>query len=704
MFAVENLHLELSFDGIYLTLGLIILLFVSYFYYKYTLPPISNALRYFLIFVRTVALFLILLMFFEPEIIYDDVKTVLPRVDFFIDNSSSLAAEDSAKTVEELNRFISKINSSKKFIPEIYLFSDSVSKMKSENLLLNGNETNFANVLKKIISCEDSISAAVIITDGVITSGEEPTDKLNEITVPIYTLGTGDTVLTSNLILKNIYVNSVLYKNKSEQAVVSVKSEGNFKNKNASVNLYLNGRLNSRKTIKLSGGEFKKIKFDFIPRKTGKLKITAKVSFLPDEKNRTDNSKTVFADVLDKKKTILIVSDIPNYDVAFIKNVIETDTNFTVESIIDFGKEKKIPFGEKKKMLKNANAIFFIGYPSRRTDKQFFNLVKQSISNGKPYFIGLTAYENPNALTSIFPFIKINGSKPSVFKIEPIFQNSANELLEGMKSVSEINGKLPPFYFVENAQLTAKYFKPFMEASVNNVPIGKPVAFFGENQNQRATVFFVSGFYRWKLQSEKDLSREFDAFFVNISKWLTSNLNKQRFNIFTDKKTYTQNEEIEITAQVYNKYLEPESNAEIRVKITAAGIQRDLFLSSNGEEIYTASIGNLPPAEYSISATATANSEKLYSNAEFTVTAINIEKATAHLNKNLLQKISYKTGGKYFPFTQNDSVLSVPTKNLHKTEIRKKNRIIFFSRKDILFFIILFFSIEWIFRKRKGLL
>ncbi|MDP2362810.1 MAG: hypothetical protein Q8M94_03465, partial [Ignavibacteria bacterium] len=94
MFGFEKIDLSLSFNSIYFFIGLILLAAFSFYVYRFTLPPVSKTKRFILTALRTLALILLLFIFFEPVLTLIKKNILTPTNLFYFDNSKSITIND----------------------------------------------------------------------------------------------------------------------------------------------------------------------------------------------------------------------------------------------------------------------------------------------------------------------------------------------------------------------------------------------------------------------------------------------------------------------------------------------------------------------------------------------------------------------------------------------------------------------------------
>ncbi len=707
MFDVENFEAIFAFNGIYLFLGAVIIFALSYYYYKRTVPTLKFSVRLLLTFIRFLALFSLLFLFFDPKIIYDKTVPEKPKISFFIDNSESTTEKDSTKTVEFLRNAAKRAFDLPNVQSAVFLFGERVrpvTREETDSIDAGDKLTDIASVFDKITETEDSLAAAVLLTDGVITQGENPADKLNKITVPVYVIALGKDNASADVEIKRLVTNKIAYLNNKLPVRVTVFSRGEIPNVSAIVSFYAGNELLSRKTVRLKPNDITKIDFEFVPKKTGNVRLAVKISPLKNERNTLNNFKSVTIKVLDKRKTVLFVSDSPFYDITFIKQAIRTDTNFATSEAIFFSKEKKPNLSEFVTELKNADAVFLTGFPTTRLPSAYLNALKKTLEENKPFYYEITPDTRArDAETITGGLFSVSGDKFKTIKAQLTVSKTDAPFFENIDNPDALASEVPPVNLIANDFELPAYFIPIFSAAINGRALGKKTAFYGKGE-KKAFFLLASDIWRWKLNGNSASSESFDKFFVNIAKWLTSNSEQRRFSIFTEKKIFAQTESVPVTAMLYDDFFEPYDNATVTAKLNIGGISKNFTFTPAGNGIYLHTVNPLPPGKYAIEAQTEINGKKLKARTNFSVYAVNLEKATAGKNTHLLTKIARETDGEIYDKEDIDRLFERIWENFRPAKKRIKYNFIFFPKRNLLIFIILLFTFEWIIRKLKGLL
>ncbi|NOR45494.1 MAG: hypothetical protein GQ534_07900 [Candidatus Delongbacteria bacterium] len=158
------MNIDLSFPGIFLILLIPIIIYFSKWYYLRS--NLNNSQKIFLIISRSILLFLLSLIFFNPILNIENSKKVIIQNLILFDNSLSIIQNDSTESAS-VRSLLENILNYDDFSK--YEFGDSI---RSANNLLNLDfKDNFSNInnLSTLITLKNKYENIFIVTDGNFT-------------------------------------------------------------------------------------------------------------------------------------------------------------------------------------------------------------------------------------------------------------------------------------------------------------------------------------------------------------------------------------------------------------------------------------------------------------------------------------------------------------------------------------------------------
>lgn len=709
MIFASEINISLSFSPVYLVIGIILSILFSVWIYRITLPKISVPLKIFLTILRSAAIVLILLAIFEPVISIINKENIKPRTLLFFDNSTSIknySETDSSEIISSINNLSNEITSE----TEIYSFGNVLRKWDQEKIgeiKFDDSITNISSIKDEVINKKNEIASIIILSDGNYNSGSDPSGELNQLGIPIFTIGVGDTVSQKDIELRKVLYSKYLYA-ETESTIKAVLLNNGFVGGNVVVTLSEGNSIIERKTIVLSETGIDYVDFTYKPMTSGEKKLRVDISRLENESSFSNNSRSFFVNVIDNKLKIGIVSAAPSSDVKFIYNSLKLDEDLEIMRSIQISRNKFFEDFDNSK-LNEADILFLIGFPGKDTPQNLINLIKQKLSNNSPYLI--TVNENTDLIklkefSQFLPF-EINQIRNDFTRVM-LNVNDFNSPLLG-SDLREINlwNELPPV-LKNNSNFSAKpQSKVISKIKIGNTLIDEPLL-ITNNVGQKSIAILAGEIWKWKLNNKKEDNFLFDNLFNTSVKWLRDESSRDKFIISSDKKIYSNVESIFLTAELYDEALNPIANAEIEAELINSKNEKIPFrFTYDSDGLYEYQIENLIAGDYKIIANSYVNNS-LYKNAElnFSVENQNLEQNSSQMDFEFLNNLATVSNGKFY-YLGNINNISTSINNINSTFNRETiNRIEFrfWSNEIVLIIVIILLAVEWFIRKRAGML
>jgi hypothetical protein len=728
MSGLEKIDLTFSFNPFYFFLFLLVAVSYSIYIYRFTVPPVSSSKKIILISLRILSLILLLFIVFEP-ILTLTKNIILEPVSFvFVDNSRSILIKDGTNREENIKEFLKRLDQiGLENNLNVYTFGTRVKKAdpfnNNEKYSLSGinfseGSSNFSNIFSSIKnSTEDSeegernISSIIIISDGVITEGSSPVYAAEKLSLPVFTIGVGDTTRRNDIEIKNIIFNEFIYSETPTIINVSVQNTG-FTGQNIFISLYEDEKLLEQKGITLGEEGVENINFNYIPRTSGEKKITVRTTELKGEFTFSNNKKTVFLNILSNKINVLLIAGSPSADLAFIKNLLEEDKNLSVNSLTYIVANKFIEKSNPDKLIDSSNVIFLIGFPSKEIPNAFITKIKNQLSEkNKPFFFVLsdgTDFTKLRMLQTELPFIAGQTARDWIEvqpvvepgeKNNPLLQNNAQNNLSAWDN-------LPPVYQYYTGLQAKPESNVLAKIKVNNNIVNKPLIITSRLGSRSSIAVLAKDIWRWKLQTApKDLDL-FDRFIHNGVKWLNTSEEQKQVSIKTTKKIYSIGEPIEFTGQVYDQTFNPVFDAEVRVNINQVK-ESEIVLNSIGSGLYEGTFQITKPGDYNFSGSAAIEGKTIGTDkGTFSIGEADLEMMNPRMDYEFLSALANSTNGKFFFAPDYKELLDILREMKNKPASRKilTNEITLWSNEWLMCIVILLFGIEWFLRKRAGML
>ncbi len=705
---------SVSFSGNTFIILLLIILFIlfSFFIYRYTLPAVSVPLKLFLTSIRAAIFILILLLIFELIFSLRAVHTTETKTFLFIDNSNSIAAKDSNKRLEQINFFLDDLNTYSNFKVKPFLFANQIDSMEESDpgkIKLSGEQTNFFNVIEFIKKREAQINSAIIFSDGIITDGIDPSYLAEKLQLPLFTVGIGDSLENRDVEILNLFFNQFIYAERQTTIEATIKNIG-FGNKTTRVSFYEEDNLVSSNEITLNEYGINKVLFDYIPASGGEKKLSIIISPLNGEAATANNRSVFFINVLETKLKICLIAGSPSADLSAISKALSADKNIDIKKLIQIS-PGKFWNNVKIDILDSADVFFMIDFPFQNTPQNLIDKISSSVEQqNKPFFFLLSSGVSASRLKDFekslpFIFSKMNNEFLSV---QPeLLRDAFLAYFSGANTKTEIWNGLPPLTQFA-AELSAKAeSNVLVGAKVKNILINNPLIVSRSLGKQRAFSILGGDLWRWQLQTAEKYPEFFNNFINDIVKWLNTASYKEQFKITTEKKTYSINEEIKFTAELYDQTFTPIETADISMQVSLNEKKYELVFSPLGNGIYFSSFTPGEAGDYKFEGAAKINGIKIKSGAgRFSVGNIQIEKIDTRMRAAFLNQLAKGTNGEYYSIENYNGLKKklLELNNASTKENTVKKEIQAWTNEWVLFLIILLFTLEWFIRKKSGMI
>ena len=655
---------------------------MAYFQYFYKAKNTAKV-TISLFFLKALSLFLLLLLLINPIIKTTTYQNTKPTLSVLVDHSKSIEFFNEAVSVKDIVNQLKTNNSlNDKFALENFGFGDNLQV--TDSVFFNANETNIYKAINGLDNLNKRKNAPIIlITDGNQTIGNDY--EFISSNKKIYPIVVGDTTIYKDLKITQVNVNKYSYiKNKFPVEVIL-----NYQGKESittKFSIFNGAKIVFTKNITFSKEVNSKIiTTNLTSTKEGLNYYTASLQKIENEKNTQNNNKNFSVEVIDEQTKVLIVTAVLHPDIGAIKKAIESNKQRTVDVFL---------IDKFKKQINDYQLVVLCGPNNKFND--LLNQIKQNNSN----FILVTG---TNTDWNFLNKQQLGFSKKHINQIENYGANYNSSFLTflqkdiGFDQFAPLEDKFGEVIFSKDHQnlLTQK---------INGIQTEQPLLSLLDVNNQKISILFGEGIWKWRASSFLNTNsfQEFDQFIGNLVQFTASNKKRSRLEVNTDN-LYPANSNINISAFYTDKNYKFDARASIEITITNTATKEvkklPLSLINNS---YQVSVDNLISGDYIFSVEVLGQNIKKYG--KFKISDYQIEEQFTSANKNKLQKLASKTGGKLYYKNQIESLIQhlIEDKTYFTTQksIEKEQNLI--DWKWILFLVVVLFTAEWFIRKYFG--
>ncbi len=644
--------------------------------------------------VRSVAVWLLqtllaavlLLMLWHPAL---SVATLRPQqniVAVVVDDSSSMALPDEAGGSTRRTAATNVLNSGllnalkEKFQVRLYRLGEHLDRFdKLEQLNSSIPATHIGEGLKQVIADAASlpIGAVVLASDGADNSGGVDLETISEIRrqrIPIHTIGFGKQQAARDVEISDVQVPARALPDSRLSAIVSFHQNG-YAGQKAKLTVKAGAKIMAQQivTLKKDGQEQSEtILFNAGP--AGVKSVETSVEPLAGEENTKNNRVTRLVNVDARKPRILYLEGEPRWEFKFLRRAVEDDRTIDLVTILRTTQNKiyrqgianpdelKDGFPTKVEELFAFDGIILGSvdapyltpgqqtllkdFVDRRGGGLLFLGGKDALSDG-----GWKQSADVELLPTILPdrkdtFVRVGAT---VELTAPGRDSLITRLEEDPARNVERWQKLP---YVMNFQ-DAGQPKPGAVVLVDAKPTtgGKVPLLVTQNFGRgRTAIFATGGSWRWQmLQPVADKSHE--MFYQQLLRWLVSD-SPRKVITSTPKQLISDDSHVTLRAEVRDRTYLPASDAKTEAHILGPdGIAEAVEMRPDAIEsgVYTADWTTPKPGSYLVEVVASRGTEEL---GRDTMTFRRedgvAENFRTQQNRELLEKLSAETGGRYY--------------------------------------------------------
>ena len=656
---------------------------------------LHRTLRYFLFALRSIAIATIAFLLFSPLVKTINRTVEKPLILLLQDNSASiLHSKTSDFNTINYNNQLKKLEKNLSADYELRTFTFAEEIKSGLDLKYDGTLTDISSVFKLIDDqfSNRNIGAVIIGTDGIYNRGSNPQYESRNIKAPIYTIALGDTIAKPDLLISNVNYNNIAYLGNEFQIGVSIEA---FQSEGSTSMLTVSsesGVLIS-KPIQINSNEFRQnILLNLPAEKKGVQPYTIKLTALSKELSLINNTQTIFVDVIDGRKNVLIIANAPHPDLSAIRQSIEINKNYSV-------KVRMVQEASPAE-IEEAGLLILHQIPSLSNNAR--DILK--LLSAKPVLFVLGAQSNIPAFSASQSLLNLNSNgmmQEATAAIKSDFY--AFTLSEASRSkVGNFGPLLTPFgnYGLKGPS------SMLMNQRIGKLPVEKPLLLFGEDGQRRIAILTGEGIWRWRLEDfqENSSHEAVDELITKSIQYLLSAEDKRKFRVYASKNSFDENEHVILNAELYNDAFELLNTPDVNISLNNKNGKSYSFVFSRTLNSYLLDAGELVAGEYNYTAGTTLGNVKHLAEGKFTISRQDSEYRQSIANHQLLFAMAKQNGGRMLFPSQLDDLPAMIRENEHVKSVFYENpKYSELIDLKLLFFVILaLLSLEWISRKRNG--
>jgi len=630
--------------------------------------------------------------------IVKQVNNLFEKPFFVIVYDNSISVKEATDSVQ-IKALESKLKETAELLSEkgYEVRTTDLLGQETEAPVFNSPMSDLNGALKKITSRYESnqVGGVILASDGIYNEGISP--LYSTYNFPLYTVGIGDTTQRTDVMIKDVAYNKIVYQGNKFPVRVEVMAK-NLPDQNIAVSLSHRGK-NIATITKASSGD-QLLVYDFQPMadEQGIQKLDIQVEVKNGEYNTRNNRSSVFIEVVEGKKKILVIASSPHPDIKALREVVDKNPNYEFLLHIP-GVEEQTQANLRSDEI---DLVIFHQAPDLRgkTRELFQQFVESKTSlfliTGSQTDLQLLARQNmpvrfesaPRDYDEVVP-----GSNPLFSQF--VLSAETNTILQNYPPVSVPFGKMK----IPGSAM------PLLFQRVGNVSTEKPLLYVNVEDNRKVCVMLGEGLWRWKLNEfdRFETTVAFDEVFGKLIQYLSTSDDKRKFRSYPVKQEFSDTEAAVFESQVYNDIFEPVFGNTIDIELTDEQGKRTKYLYTTSPGNVRYQIGGLKEGVYRYRSRTTLNDKAEEVRGEFAVVQRQAELQNLTADFDLLRRLSKNTGGAFYPLANVDALKTELQQHEAKTIIHSEeayNALI--NLKWVFFVLLAMVSVEWFARKYFG--
>jgi hypothetical protein len=669
---------------------LCLLLGVAYagvlYYRDNKLNEFSQWLVYAIAVLRFLVVSLIAFLLLSPLIKSSTKTSEKPVIVIAQDNSESIIHnKDSSfyrkEYQEKLNDLIGQL--SDKYEVKKYSFGDKIGN--ETQFSFNEKQTDISSLFDELENKYSgrNVGAIVIASDGLYNKGYNPEYTSFSLKSPVYTIAMGDTTIKKDAVIAKVAHNRFAYiGNKFPvQIVVSARQ---LKGNSTTLSVSKKDVTLFNQKIDINTNNFNStVTLVLDAKETGIQRYHIKLVALPGEANLSNNEQDIFIDVRDGREKILLVANAPHPDIAAIKEAIESNQNYEVETFLadNFNQPLK---KYSLVILHQVNAV---------------NKIISDLKNSETpvWYIGTPPPALPMGINVPGGINKTNDAEAVMVNTFPLFTIS-DELRNFMRNVPAVQCPFGTYKTGTSANV-------LLYQKIGIVETQTPLMSFNPNGDQKTGLFIGDGLWKWRLRdfAEHNSQKLFNELVTKTIQYLATKVDKSFFRI-VHKNNFYENDAIEFDAEVYNASYELINEPEVELTIINSDNKKFPFTFSKTTNAYHLNAGMLPVGQYKYEAKVKVGDKQYQQRGEFSVTALQVEAVNTIADHHLLFNLAKKHGGTmvYPNELEKLNTMLQQREDIKTVTYSEKKLTDLINLKWLFFALLALLSLEWFIRKQNG--
>ena len=685
-----------------------------YFIYRRTYPEVGRSVRLALVALRCAAVGLLLLLLAEPVLDLWRKQVVRPQFLLLIDTSGSMGTEEKSerrlarvKGILEHEDWQRALESAE---VSAWGFAESpyaISLDTLQGLEIGGKATDLSTVVKEGLDGLDehgNLRGILLFSDGVHNLGADPVATAEEAGTPLYALAVGERESPADIQIVRAEVAGVGYVGQDLRIEAEVRAWG-YAGREVEVELHEGETQIGRKSLLLGDdGQNRNLSFVIRPTASGPHIYRLSIAAQEGEFFRDNNETLVFAQVQEERIQVLLIAGAPSPDLAFLRRGLAADSSMAVE-VWTQKQEGDTP----RQDLETKDVVILLDAGRDLLDGKAGRQIHDQIRQGRGLLFvgGSTSFAEwvpDGPVAQVLPVQMASAQRfvaqETGLRLSPRGRHHPVVRLQVETGGDDPWIQLPPLpgYFPVTDRRQGAI--TLVEGTGSEQP---PLIVAGSAGQGKVIAALSASFWRLDLLTSGAGGRPqtIRQFWRNAVKWLAIQTPVGRVRASTERQIYRSGEQIAFAAQIFDELLRAQDGATVQVTLAQKGVE--FKLTEQGGGYYRGHWAGIEPGDYAYTVRAHVGDSPIGEDqGRFIVEPHSIESVDVRANMTLLGEMARVSGGRLRSVEEWREMLDLLP--VQKRLVERKEVMPLWDRAWSLVLLALLLTLEWVVRKRCGMI
>ena len=733
--------------------GAILLIALSFWFYRKTTRPLSLPWKGFFIALRACTLLLLGFCLLEPGVLVSEVVPQETYVAVLVDDSQSMSIEDRSSQPSRHQQTLDLLYNDEAVIDQLaetfqvrtYKFSDAAQRLAGpEGLVQDGGRSAIAAGIRHVMGELSSFPLAglVLITDGADNTDEDPLENLQvlrEKQVPVYTVGIGAENIDRDINIVDVNAAKSLLEGSVYTVQVNVGQQG-YQGQQAKLSISRDGVEIAQQSIALAdNGVVKRYTLELTPEDEEILVYTVAVEEKPGETIKQNNEQSFFIDNRRKQPLdVLYIEGQPRNEYKFIRRALDGENSLRLATYLQTGPRKYLRQGinspnelENGFPLTAENLYEYEAIIFGNLSRSFFNdeqlaLVEEFVSKRGGGFLMVGSIDEAfvdSPLADVLPVQLMReqdlpphlqggyrrGEHPTgaEFPVRLTREGEYSPILRldsDDKKNRDLWRLMPP---LEGTYVTGRA-KPGASVLIEHPLLNYqgqalPILTIQRYGGGRSMMMATASTWRWQmLMPHEDQSHE--RLWRQWLRWLATDA-PQRVEIALERSNYNVGDKVDVSVKLLNEEFAPDNNGLLWLQVADPDgevTELPMTWQIDKEGTYVSSFEVTKEGVYDLNVKVPSDVDNnLQAKTPLIVTPSRREFLQAAMDGGLLRRISEATAGKFYTNGSVNQLVDDITFSPNAYSRQQINS--FWDQPLFLVLLLALLCIEWFARRYKGL-